>query len=141
MNHSMGSSGIVHTLLVFRALPSLPVSTADYPIQKEKMKSLQTVSAEMASLVANSRIAQALSSKIPPVTCFPIKLGDSVQVYRERSGQWEGPFLVQRVSGQQAWLTDPMGKVRQFSLHQLHPVPSCNGNRDRMNTLQPLSPT
>lgn len=107
MNGTMCPSGLFPTLFSFGALPSLPVSTTDYAMQRKSMKSLHTSVAEMTSSVASSRIAQALSSKLPPVARYRINPGDYVRVNRERSDKWEGPCQVQCVSGTEVWLADP----------------------------------
>lgn len=41
MNCTLGQSGLVPTLSVFGVLPSLPVSTTDYPIHRKRMRAMQ----------------------------------------------------------------------------------------------------
>lgn len=65
INDTMGSSGLIHTMLSFGALPSLEVSSTAYPMQVERMRALQTAREELYGLVAKARIAEALSFKLP----------------------------------------------------------------------------
>lgn len=65
MSDTMGLSGLVPALHLFTDLPSLPVYSTAYPLQQEIMRALQTEHEEMDSIVAQSRIAQVVSSKRP----------------------------------------------------------------------------
>lgn len=47
-----------------------------------------------------------------------------MRVYRERSGQLEGPYSVQRIEGKQAWFRDGPGVTRHFEIAQLLPEPN-----------------
>lgn len=95
MKDKVRPSGLVPTLMVFGALPSLPVTTIRYPMKSEHMSALLLARKEMARLVASSRIAQALSSTLPPSTRYRIDPGDRVRFYREQTVKWERPFFVE----------------------------------------------
>lgn len=72
MNDTMGKRGQVPAMLVFGALPPLPVSSTYYRIHQEPMAALKAAGNEMTSLVADSRIPLALSSMLPPAARFHV---------------------------------------------------------------------
>lgn len=90
MKDTMAPGGLVPTLMAFEALFSLPLMATTYPMQAERMDALRTAREEMASLVAASRIAQALSSKLPPAARYRRDPDGhvNVSVFRKRTGRW-----------------------------------------------------
>lgn len=94
MNDTLGHIGFVHDMLMFGALPSLCTRAALYHMQATRMAALRTEREEMAWVVAYVRIAEELSAKLPPPTCYSINTGNLARVYLERAGKWEGPFVI-----------------------------------------------
>lgn len=84
MNDTTGPSSLVPTFLVFGTLPALPVTTISYPVIKERMIALRSARKETDSIVAESCIAEALSSKLLSTAHFQINPGDQVRTSREK---------------------------------------------------------
>lgn len=124
MNDTMNPQGLVPTLLVFGALPSLPINTTDLPAQRLRLTALLTIPEEMATIVDAQRIRQAITARLPPVSRYAVAPGSLVSVHHEGSSIWEGPFLVRRASRKQAWIVDLKGPVWQFSLAELLSEPT-----------------
>lgn len=78
----------------------------------------------MATLVAAESIMRPLSVRIPRATRISVAPGDRVRAYRDRQQVWDGPFLVQRIMGERAWLLDNSGRTKQFNIVQLLHEPS-----------------
>lgn len=90
------------------------------------MESLQTSRQEIASFSASLRVQEALSSKLPHPTHYPISPGDSVHVYRENKHTVRKPclcvglFSVTSVTGKQETM-DYNGEPKNFLISQLLP--------------------
>lgn len=67
-NDTLGPSGHVPSRLVYGGDPALPVVTARFPTQRERMAALETAKREIATITAELRIKQALRSKLAPAT-------------------------------------------------------------------------
>lgn len=91
MNDTVGRSGLAQTLQVFLVLPSLPVSTTDYPMHKETMWALQLARPEIPGIVASSRIAQVLSANFPPSASFTSILGTRFLSSERKQANQRGP--------------------------------------------------
>lgn len=138
INDTMGPNGLIPSLLVFGTLPRFPGIEASHPNQRERFQALKTARAEMEAIVAETRIQKALRSKLPPATKYLILPGDLVRVFRERSGRWEGPFTVTKVSKKIISVTDGI-KVREFNITAILPIAPRTGDQDLkhdMTTLQ-----
>lgn len=106
MNDLMGPGGLVPPLLVFGVIPSLPVINKNLHDQRERMAALSFARAEMATITAELRIAQALSSKLPPARKFAFAPGDHVRVYKEQGKPWCGPVRVVRTCVKEVTVSD-----------------------------------
>lgn len=147
ISDTMGLNGFFPALLVFGSLPSLSFTAVDRPFQLERLAALRTAREEISTLVAAQRISAA-SSRLPPATHYQVSPVDHMPVYRERIKQWEGPSLVNRISGKQVWVTDSNGRIQQFNIAQVLPEPAvgddrvlrlhheclCEGNTEAANT-------
>lgn len=93
------------------------------------MSALPTVREERSTLGVGQQIYTALSSFQSPIPQHTISPRDGVRLYRDRHGQWEGPFVVRPESGKQSGLADGVGLVKQFHVAQILPEPSANDDR------------
>lgn len=80
MNGTMGTGGMVPTLLIFGLLPKKPTPSYTLPDQHLRMAALRTVRDEMATIVPSKCTSRALSSRLPPACTSLISPGDSVSV-------------------------------------------------------------
>lgn len=69
----MGPKGLVPCLLVFGVLPSLPVTRKKLQSQQERMAALSLARAEIETINAELKIAQALRSKLIPEAKYEFK--------------------------------------------------------------------
>ena len=93
INDTAGPHGLVPSVLVFGSMPAFPLAPKNMHSQAERYKALATARKEMANIVAQRRVNDALRRKFPPATAYHIKSGDQVRVYREKTRTWDGPFL------------------------------------------------
>lgn len=140
MNDTMGPSSLIPMMLLFGAILSLPITSDNYPIQAERVTALRSAREEMATVVADSRIAAALSSKLTPAARYGIDPSDPVRVYWERSGRREGHFPFKSIKGKQAWLVDGRGSGTHFPVHNLEPVSLRGRYKDLEDTIRGLAP-
>lgn len=71
----------------------------------------------MESIIAQARIQTALRSKLSPENNFPIRPGDDVHVYREKTKRLDGTFKVSKVSDKTISVTDGEMQTPFTSLH------------------------
>lgn len=90
INYTTGPNGLVATLLVLGALPSLAVTSSIYLLQNESMMGFQSAREEMGAFVAEARIAQSLSSMFLPSARYSMSPVDDASMYREWSGDGRG---------------------------------------------------
>lgn len=76
MNDTMGSSGLVPTMLVFVLLPMLPIFSTDLPSQRLRLVTPITVRHGMETIVASKRLYRALAIRSPLATRYSISPGD-----------------------------------------------------------------
>lgn len=76
INDTMGSNGLVPSLLVFRKVPSFPSPSRAQKRKEERFSVSQRERAEMATIVAEKRIKTALRIKFPTATRYVIRLGE-----------------------------------------------------------------
>lgn len=98
------------------------------------MEAIRHANAEMATIIAELRIRQALRSRVPPSADYVITAGDNVRVFRETDKRFLGPYKVVAVEGKQVFINRD-GKRLQHSIDQL--VPECifSGD-DALQTIQ-----
>ncbi|CDF36767.1 unnamed protein product [Chondrus crispus] len=95
MNDTAGYHGLVPTLLVFGAMPRIPIVPMDLPAQMNRMKAMESARKEMASVMAKERLSRAVRMNVPSAADKDIVIGSRVLLYREKpEDQWTGPYLV-----------------------------------------------
>ena len=95
MNDTDGYHGLGPTLLVFGAIPRIPVIPMDLPAQMDCMKAMESARKEMASFMAMELISKAVRMNVPSVADNDIVIGSRVLLYKEKpEDQWTGPYLV-----------------------------------------------
>ena len=78
LNDTAGREGLVTTLLVFEAVPRIPLVPVELPEQVERMKAVEDARAEMGKIMKKSRLRRALKSKVPPAPDWHIDFGKEV---------------------------------------------------------------
>lgn len=126
----MDPDGLVPTLLMLGALPTIPVTNSNPTSQNLGIDVLNRARTKIPTIVPAQRIARPFASCLPLATRYLVSPGDRLTVYRERSYAWEGPLMVRRILGNQAWLEDSSNKVDHCSTVQVLPEPT--GADDRM---------
>lgn len=85
INDTMGTKGLVLSLLVFGKIPSFSAHSLLQTTQTERFSTPEVARAEMETIVAlNLDLKKALKSELPPAK-YLIRPGDQVCVYREKS--------------------------------------------------------
>ena len=120
VNSTVGPEGICPTLLVFGAMPKLPLPgslPAAVP-QSERMKILETAREKYISLVAKMRLRQAEKAFVPRTPPTTLKFGDRILVYRETTGRWEPRKFVSR-NDQEILVEEPNGEVQPYAFSKV----------------------
>lgn len=89
----------------------------------------------METIVAVARINRALHSKIPLAIKYLMLPGDLVRVFRERSGRWEEPFTVTRVSKKIISVTDGIN-VEPFNTSAVILIAPKSNDRDLQSDME-----
>lgn len=100
-NDTTGPEGLVPSLLVFGAIPSLPDINKLLSSQREGIAAIDLARAEMETITSELLISQGFRSKLSPVTQFHFKPGDHVRIYKEKERRWCGPVKVTKTSGKE----------------------------------------
>lgn len=78
----------------------------------------------METIVAEKQIKNALTSKMTPATKYLLNPGDTVPVYRELSGKWEGPFTDQTTTPKRISVTDVQAVNMEYYIFTIHSTTS-----------------
>lgn len=124
---------------MLEALPEFTWANTKTPNLVEGLAALHTLKAEMEKVVEETRIKQALKTKLTPAKTFIIKPGDEVPVYREQSKKWKGPFTVPKTSPKFISVTDGT-KVRQFNINTVLPISAETNDADHKHDMESLLP-
>lgn len=95
--NTLGPRGHVRTKLAFRIDPAFAAVYAKRPRRSDRVAALNLAGREMAIIVEELRIQQALLSKLPPTTRYNIVPGEDVLVYKEEQKAWIGPHQVEKI--------------------------------------------
>ena len=117
MNTTVGPEGICPILLVFGAMPKLPLpesGPAAVP-QAERMMMLETAREEYINLVAKIRLKQSEKAFIPSRPPPTLEYGDKVLVYREAVKRWEPRKFVSR-NENHVIISEPNGDVQPYPI-------------------------
>lgn len=118
LNDTAGPKGLVPTLLVFGALPRTPIEPTELPGQIQRMEAMKTSRKEMAAIMAQCRVNQALRSQVPAAAMSDIVMGSEVLVFRESPKQWIGPYRVIDTSDKLIFV-EVDGSIKQFSVDKV----------------------
>ena len=96
VNTTTSPNGLTPSLLVFGAIPKLPLGSLRSlsNTQKEGSAAMRAAREEMLGITAERRIAAALKRRHPRLQRFIHVEGDQIRVYREGSGMFDGLFSV-----------------------------------------------
>jgi hypothetical protein len=119
MNDTVGSEGLVPTLLVFGIIPSLSAD-GSLPNQHDRMLAMDSARREMDIIVSELRIKRALSSKTPRGAILVYIPGELVYVYRERPAKWIGPFPITKIDVKTVYVRDGQDE-KPFSITSVKP--------------------
>jgi hypothetical protein len=84
INDTMGTHGLVPSLLVVGVVPRFPPMSIDLPKQHDRMAALAAAQMEMSAIVSENRITAALVHKIPSSVDRTYEVGEEVLVFREK---------------------------------------------------------
>ena len=95
MNDTAGYYGLVPTLLVFGAMPWIPVTPMDLPAQVHRMKAMVLGRKKMTRIITKERITMASRTNVPSAAHTDIPIGSRVLIFREKpENKWIGPYRV-----------------------------------------------
>lgn len=120
MKDTMEPEGLVPSYLVFEILPRHRCLNTKLPLQAKRMKLLQNARAEMASIVSEMHISEALRSKPPSVASIIHAPGDMVRLYLDNDKKFLGPFLVIKVEDKEIFV-DYDGPLEHINCSQVIP--------------------
>ena len=124
MNDTAGYHGLVPTLLVFGAMPRIPITPMDLPAQMDRMRAIESARKEMASVMAKERMSKAVRMNVPSAADNDIAIGTRVLLYREKpEDQWKGPYLVLDVKEKSVTIQLD-GKTANVSIDKVKPYKS-----------------
>ena len=141
MNDTAGPDGLVPTLLVFGAMPRIPLVPVALPGQVERMKAMEDARAEMSKIMAKSRLRRALKSKVSPATDADISIGEEVLVYKEKPiNEWLGPGKVLSID-KKSLKVDLDGNVSTLSIDKVKKYTREQQNSKEKHETGPASAT
>ena len=117
VNTTIGPEGLCPILLVFGAMPKLPLpdsGPAAVP-QAERMMMLETAREEYINLVAKIKLKQSEKAFIPSRPPVTLQYGDKVLVYRESGKRWEPRMFVSR-NESTILVAEPNGDVQPYPI-------------------------
>ncbi len=121
MNATAGRDGLSTCLLVFGILPTLPITSRDFPEQRKRMKALQTAQSEMVKIIARQRLASALRRNVPSAADRDILTGSDVLLYKEKPRhEWVGPYKVMEGDNKNM-LLNITGRIVPASVDEVEP--------------------
>lgn len=97
VNNTAGPNGLTPSELVLDVRSPFPVALKTNPAQSGHPRALQAARNEMARITAENRVTDSLRQKFPPASCYLLRPGDSVWVYREATRSCDDPFTVTQV--------------------------------------------
>lgn len=123
INETSGHHGLVLWTLVFGLYPRLDLVTSSVHIHSQRMGAIRKARTEMSTIIAQRRIAKALSSQVPAATEFVLYPGLDVLTRREHSKKLHIPALMIDVNGKLVTLTMD-NKLQQYIITQIIPKPT-----------------
>lgn len=128
MNDSIGSEGLVPSLLVFGYVPRMPFINSKLPGQIDRiMRAVQAACREMATITVELRIRKSLCSKTPPAAGYVLAAEDFVRVSHESDRKLLGPYRVKKLDGKQIFI-NRNGTQVQHNIAQVVPERVFNGD-------------
>ena len=128
INDSIGSHGLILTLLIFGAYSRMTELNATSPTINQRAIAMKKIMNEMRKLNVNRQINDVLNTRngLSTIHLHDLLLNSSVLVYRERpagrSGIWEGSFNFINIENESAILNLSNGptKFRTISVKSYH---------------------
>jgi hypothetical protein len=84
INDTMGTNGLVPSLLVFGVVPRFPPMSIDLPKQRDLMAALAAAQMEMSAIVSENRITAVLTHNVPSSMDLTYEVSEEVLVFREK---------------------------------------------------------
>jgi hypothetical protein len=84
INDTMGTNGLVPSLLVFSVVPRVPPMSIDLPKQRDRMAALAAAQMKKSTIVSEKRITAALTQNVPSSVGRTYEVGEEVLVFREK---------------------------------------------------------
>jgi len=124
VNNTAGPEGLTPTVLVFGAVPRLPLpddSTLP-PDQKSRIKAMKIARTEMETITAQRRIEEARKHRNWEKPHPAFQFGDKVRIWRENDKQFVGPYTVHGYDNEKTVyvMTD---RIRPFSTRYVRLIP------------------
>jgi transposase InsO family protein len=84
INDTIGTNGLVPSLLVLDVVPRFPPMSIDLPKQRDRMAALAAAQMEMSAIVSENRIIAALNHNVPSSVDRTYEVGEEVLVFLEK---------------------------------------------------------
>jgi hypothetical protein len=128
INETIGTDGIVPTLLVYGSMPRSRAAGLDARLQpnSERFRCMATARAEYTRIVNNQRVQQLLRTRVPPAADRQLHIGQHVFVWREKERKYCGPFAILNLSNDGTHVTlnvDRGHRSGVFSADCVRPAP------------------
>ena len=140
----MGPEAFIPTLMVYGAVPILPIRTPNSLHQKDRFAALAAARREIANITADLRVTQALKAKLPSATNYDLLGGDNVLVYQEqssqygrRAGKYVGPYRISKIRDKLVFVIRPDGEA-QYHISHVIPDPTERGDKELKKLLEYL---
>lgn len=116
VNSTVGPEGLCPTLLVFGAMPKLPLpeSLPSATQQGQRMMLMEKAREEYMKIIAEMRLKTAEKAFIPKSPSLELKYGDKVLVYRDTTRRWEPRTFVSR-NENSILVIEPNGDVQPYA--------------------------
>lgn len=120
INATVGPEGICPVLLVFGAMPKIPLpgsSPAAAPLG-ERLMMIEKAREEYLKIISTMRLKQAEKGFVPKRPSLELQHGDKVLVYRDTSGRWEPRTFLNRTE-HVINVYEPNGKIQPYSISRV----------------------
>jgi hypothetical protein len=132
INETIGTDGIVPTLLVYGSMPRFRAAGLDARLQpnSERFRCMATARAEYTRIVKHQRVQRLLRTRVPPAADRQLHIGQHVFVWREKERKYCGPFAILNLSEDGTQVTECVSWPQECRLLcRLCPPRSRNGRR------------
>jgi transposase InsO family protein len=128
INETIGTDGLVPTLLVYGSMPRFRAAGLDARLQpnSERFRCMATARAEYTRNVNHQRVQQLLRSRVPPAADRQLHIGQHVFAWREKERKYCGPFAILNLSENGTQVTVNVDRGQRsgvFSADCVRPAP------------------